>query len=79
MKEQNIDYLKLFASLPKAYGDYKITDEDAYNPNLYFYEGNWHVSWISCSEGDILLDFEGKTLEDAILKAHNEYSNFLKE
>ena len=53
-------------------GDLHQTLKDwGYAPNLYFFDGMWSVSWISCEEGDSIKDFEGNTPEDAIDKAYN--------
>lgn len=64
--------LEKFKSLQHITGDLHRTLEDwGYAPNLYFFDGIWHVSWISCEEGDSIKDFEGNTPEDAIDKACN--------
>ena len=49
----------------------------AYSPNLYHYDGMWHVSWIHCQEGDTLKDFSGSTPEEAIDKAHDWFHRAL--
>ena len=64
--------LEKFKSLQHITKDLHQTLEDwGYAPNLYFFDGMWHVSWISCEEGDSIKDFEGNTPEDAIDKAYN--------
>ena len=64
--------LENFKSLQHISGDLKSTLQDwGYAPNLYFFDGMWHVSWISCEEGDGIKDFEGNTPEEAIDKACN--------
>ena len=64
--------LEKFKSLQHISGDFHQTLEDwGYAPNLYFFDGMWHVSWISCEEGDGIKDFEGSTPEEAIDKAYN--------
>ena len=66
------DSLENFKSLQHVSGDLKSTLQDwGYAPNLYFFDGMWHVSWISCEEGDGIKDFEGNTPEEAIDKACN--------
>ncbi len=66
------DSLEKFKSLQHISGDLHQTLEDwGYAPNLYFFDGMWHVSWISCEEGDSIKDFEGSTPEEAIDKAYN--------
>lgn len=40
-----------------------------YTPNLYPYDGEWHLSWINSEEGDSLIDFQGKTIHEAVSKA----------
>lgn len=39
-------------------------------PNLYYFDQEWHVSWIDSAEGDCLCDFVGKSPEEAIINAH---------
>lgn len=41
-----------------------------YAPNLYYFDQEWHVSWIDSAEGDCLCDFVGKSPEEAIINAH---------
>ena len=66
------DSLENFKSLQHISRDLKSTLQDwGYAPNLYFCDGMWHVSWISCEEGDSIKDFEGNTPEEAIDKAYN--------
>lgn len=65
-------HLEKFKSLQHISGDLHQTLEDwGYAPNLYFFDGMWLVSWISCEEGDSIKDFEGNTPEEAIDKAYN--------
>ena len=40
-----------------------------YTPSLCHFDTAWHVGWVHCEEGDILVDFEGNTPEEAIKKA----------
>lgn len=69
-KEDNS--LEKFKSLQHITGDLHQTLEDwGYAPNLYFFDGMWHVSWISCEDGDGIKDFEGTTPEEAIDKSYN--------
>ena len=64
--------LEKFKSLQHISRDLHQTLEDwGYAPNLYFFDGMWHISWISCEEGDSIKDFEGNTPEEAIDKAYN--------
>ena len=66
------NHLEKFKSLQHISRDLHQTLEDwGYAPNLYFFDGMWHVSWISCEEGDSIKDFEGNTPEEAIDKACN--------
>lgn len=66
------DSLENFKSLQHISRDLKSTLQDwGYAPNLYFCDGMWHVSWISCEDGDGIKDFEGNTPEEAIDKACN--------
>lgn len=74
------DSLEKFKSLQHITKDLHRTLEDwGYAPNLYFFDGMWHVSWISCEEGDSIKDFEGNTSEEAIDKAcdwfHSHFCN----
>ena len=72
VKTDEENYLEKFKSLQHISGDLKSTLQDwGYAPNLYFFDGNWHVDWISCEEGDSIKDFEGNTPEEAIDKAYN--------
>ena len=80
VKEDKDNSLENFKSLQHISGDLKQTLEDwGYAPNLYHFDGSWHVSWIHCSEGDALIDFSGSTPEDAIDKAcdwfHSTFCN----
>ena len=71
-KHDNDSPLDKFKSLQHISGDMKQTLSDwGYAPNLYFFDGMWHVSWISCSEGDAIKDFSGNTPEDAIDLAYD--------
>ena len=66
------DSLGNFKSLQHISRDLKSTLQDwGYAPNLYYFDGMWHVSWISCEEGDVIKDFEGNTPEETIDKACN--------
>lgn len=71
--------LDKFKELPHINSLYEIVDDWGYAPNLYHFDGDWHVTWIHCEEGDGLDDFEGNTPEEAINKAyewfHNKFSN----
>ena len=72
VKTDEENSLEKFKSLQHITKDLHQTLEDwGYAPNLYFFDGMWHVSWISCEEGDGIKDFEGNTPEDAIDKAYN--------
>lgn len=72
VKTDKDNSLEKFKSLQHISGNLHQTLEDwGYAPNLYFFDGMWHVSWISCSEGDGIKDFEGNTPEEAIDKAYN--------
>lgn len=72
VKKVEEDSLEKFRSLQHITRDLKRTLQDwGYAPNLYFCDEMWHVSWISCEEGDSIKDFEGNTPEEAIDKACN--------
>lgn len=71
LEVKNTD-LDKFKSLQHISGDLKSTLQDwGYAPNLYHFDGNWHVDWISCEEGDSIKGFTGDTAEEAINKAYN--------
>ena len=64
--------LDKFKTLQHITGDMKSTVEDwGYAPNLYYFDGSWHVDWISCEEGDSIKGFNADTPEEAIDKAYN--------
>ena len=64
--------LDKFKTLQHITGDMKSTVEDwGYAPNLYHFDGSWHVDWISCEEGDSIKGFNADTPEEAIDKAYN--------
>lgn len=71
--------LEKFQELPHINLRYEILDDWGYTPNLYHFDGMWHVTWIHCSDGDSLNDFSGSTPEEAIDKAykwfHSKFSN----
>lgn len=68
----NNEALDKFKTLQHITGDMKSTVEDwAYTPNLYHFDGTWHVDWISCEEGDSIKGFTAQTPEEAIDKASN--------
>lgn len=70
--EAKVDSLDKFKTLQHITGDMKSTVEDwGYAPNLYQFDGSWHVDWISCEEGDSIYGFTAETPEDAIDKAYN--------
>lgn len=66
-----IDYLDLFRKLPHL-EDKKVVKDWGYAPNLYHLDGKYHVSWVHCEEGDILIDFHASTPEDAIMIAFEQ-------
>lgn len=71
LEVKNTD-LDKFKSLQHISGDLKSTLQDwGYAPNLYHFDGNWHVDWISCEEGDSIKGFTGDTAEEAINKAYD--------
>jgi len=70
------NHLKLFESLPHISGDRNIVDDWGYTPSLYHFDTKWHVSWVHCEDGDVLIDYVGNTPEEAIL---NAYVNYGKE
>ena len=71
--------LEKFQELPHINSLYEIVNDLGYTPNLYHFDGMWHVSWIHCSGEDMLDDFSGSTPEEAIDRAykwfHNKFSN----
>lgn len=68
----NNEALNKFKTLQHITSDMKSTVEDwGYAPNLYHFDGSWHVDWISCEEGDSIYGFTAETPEDAIDKAYN--------
>lgn len=72
VKEVGDDSLEKFKSLQHISGDLHKTLEDwGYAPNLYYFDGSWHVDWISCEEGDSIKGFTADTPEEAINKAYN--------
>lgn len=72
VKEVEDDSLEKFKSLRHISGDLKSTLEDwGYAPNLYHFDGSWHVDWISCEEGDSIKGFTADTAEEAINEAYN--------
>ena len=74
MENKAIDYLKLFASLEHLNSKYeKVEDDWGYAPTLYSFDGQWHVSWISCEELDVLISYEADSPQEAILKAFENY------
>lgn len=66
----NMTALEKFQELPHINSLYEILDDWEYTPSLYHFDEMWHVSWIHCSEGDVLNDFSGSTPEEAIDKAY---------
>ena len=70
-RERN-EALDKFKTLQHITGDMKSTVEDwGYAPNLYHFDGSWHVDWIYCEEGDSIKGFNADTPEEAIDKAYN--------
>ena len=64
--------LDKFKTLQHISGDLKHTLEDwGYTPNLYHFDGSWHVDWIHCDDGDSLKGFTAETAEEAIDKAYD--------
>ena len=72
VKEVGDDSLERFKSLQHISRDLHKTLEDwGYAPNLYHFDGSWHVDRISCEDGDFIKDFTADTPEEAINKAYN--------
>ena len=72
VKTDEDNSLEKFKSLQHISGDLHQTLEDwGYAPNLYFFDGMWHVDWISCEEGDSIKGFTADTAEEAINEAYN--------
>ena len=72
VKTDKDNSLEKFKSLQHITNDPHQTLEDwGYAPNLYFFDGMWHVDWISCEEGDSIKCFTEDTAEEAINKAYN--------
>ena len=71
-----MEALKKFTSLPHLSGDLKQMVEDwAYTPNLYHFDGMWHVDWIHCEDGNSAIGFSADTPEEAIDKAYNWFNS----
>lgn len=72
VKEVGDNSLEKFKSLQHITKDLHKTLEDwGYAPNLYHFDGSWHVDWISCEEGDSIKGFTEDTAEEAINEACN--------
>lgn len=72
VKEVEDNSLEKFKSLKHITRDlHRTLEYFGYAPNLYYFDGSWHVDWISCEEGDSIKDFTGGTAEAAIEKAYN--------
>ena len=72
VKTDEENSLEKFKSLQHITKDLHKTLEDwGYAPNLYYFDGSWHVDWISCEEGDSIKGFTGDTPEKAIDEAYN--------
>ena len=66
VKEIGNNSLEKFKSLQHITKDLHKTLEDwGYAPNLYYFDGSWHVDWISCEEGDSIKGFTEDTAEEA--------------
>ena len=61
--------LELFKKLPHIDYNKNVLIDWGYTPSLCHFDTAWHVGWVHCEEGDILVDFEGNTPEEAIKKA----------
>ena len=78
--EAKVDSLDKFKTLQHITRDMKSTVEDwGYTPNLYHFDGSWHVDWIHCEDGDSIKGFDADTPEEAIDKAsewfHSTFCN----
>jgi len=72
VKEIKDNSLEKFKSLQHISGDLKSTLQDGgYAPSLYYFDGSWHVDWISCEEGDSIKYITTDTAEEAINEAYN--------
>ena len=68
----NNEALDKFKTLQHITGDMKSTVEAwAYSPNIYHFDGTWHVDLISCEDGDYIKGFTAQTPEEAIDKSYN--------
>lgn len=71
----NNEALDKFKTLQHITGDMKRTVEDwGYTPNLYHFDGSWHVVWTyskQLEDGDSIKGFTAETPEEAIDKAYN--------
>lgn len=66
--------LEKFKKLPQHITHkYELLYDYGYCPNLYHFDGNWHVTYIHCEDMDGLDDFTGNTPEEAIDKAYDWY------
>lgn len=63
--------LEKFKSLPHINDEECICEDWGYSPNLYHFDGAWHISWIECSEGDVLYDFYANSIEEVVEKAYD--------
>ena len=80
----NNEALDKFKTLQHITGDMKSTVEDwAYTPNLYHFDGSWHVDWTYAKQfedGDSIKGFTADTPEEAIDKAYEWFhSTFCNE
>lgn len=63
---------EMLVKLPCLWADEAVVPYgEEYCPNLYPYDEEWHLTWIHCSEGDTLVDFQGATPNEAVSKAYD--------
>ena len=60
----DIDYLRLFESLPHCDSMCNIVEDWGYAPNLYYFDQEWHVSWV--------VEFQHKELAHNIMLDYYE-------
>lgn len=62
--------LRNMAPNPKKENSYVFDPKGDYIPNLYFFDGEWHVTWLHKDDGDSIYDFVGDTPTEAVEKAY---------
>lgn len=76
--KSSLDYIEMFMSLPHIDDKFQPIDDWGYIPNLYHFDGQWHVSWIHHDDGENLLSYSASTPEEAIRLAVEGYKSKIK-